>query len=241
MIRWKRGDYVRLGRAVADFNKKISQLEQENKKLYLPLPIDYQNIKNDIYSRRQLQNTINSLRRFMREDAADLYRTEAGVEMTKWERRELGIKARVGVRNLNRELQPYLVPDESGYSRAQMGFSEPKSIRANIKNLQNIEGLKNLKKIKPYIDFVGRADYDYKKAYLYKENYFKMLENTFSGLKNYQTLIDYLNQKYSDPVKFYNFIKTNELYQDIYYMYTLEDQEGELNRMLDELGIPYEE
>lgn len=241
MIRWKRGDYVRLGRAVADFNKKLSQLEQENKKLYLPVPIDYQNIKNDIYSRRQLQNTINSLRRFMREDAADLYKTEAGVEMTKWERRELGIKARVGVRHLEKELKPYNVKDESGYSRAQMGHSAPKSIKTNIKNLQNIERLKSLKEISPFINFIGRSDYSYKKAIIYRENYFTMLKETFEGLPNYQILIDYLNKNYSNPVEFWEFIKDYELYKDIEYMYTLSDQENRLNRMLDELGIPYEE
>ena len=40
-IRWQRGDYVKLGRAVSDFNKKIQRLEQEQGNLGLPELIDY--------------------------------------------------------------------------------------------------------------------------------------------------------------------------------------------------------
>ena len=28
-IRWKQGDFIRLGRAVADFNKKVNRLQSE--------------------------------------------------------------------------------------------------------------------------------------------------------------------------------------------------------------------
>lgn len=238
-IRWKKGDYIRLGKAVADFNKKITALEEDSKKLYLPEKLDYQNIKNDIYTRRELNNIINSLRRFMREDASELYVTEAGEKMTKWERRELGLKARTGIRNLRKDLAPFEVKDESGFSKAQMGFSEAKSIKSNIENLQNLEKI-SLNKIKPYINFIGRSDYDYKKAAIYRENYMSMLEKIFSSQEHYQDLVDYLNEKYKNPVDFWKFIKDFELLQDIKYMYEYEAQGSTFERMLDELGIPYE-
>ena len=88
-IRWKRGDYVKLGRAVSDFNKKINQLNAEERRLYLPDLVDYKVAKEEILTRQDLNRMINSLRRFKEEGAEELYITQAGEEMTKWERKEL--------------------------------------------------------------------------------------------------------------------------------------------------------
>ena len=88
-INWKRGDYVKLGRAVSDFNKKINRLKTEENALYLPEEINYNVAKSGITTRRELNRIINSLKRFQREGAEELYTTEAGVNLSKWERREL--------------------------------------------------------------------------------------------------------------------------------------------------------
>ena len=45
-IRWKKSDYLTLGKAVANFNKQIKKLENEENKLYLPEPVKYADIKN---------------------------------------------------------------------------------------------------------------------------------------------------------------------------------------------------
>ena len=88
-IRWKKGDYISLGKAVSQFNKKVRELQKEEKKLYFPNEINYQQAKQNILTRKELNNLINSLKRFQKEGAEDLYVTEAGEEITKWERREL--------------------------------------------------------------------------------------------------------------------------------------------------------
>ena len=54
-------------------------------------------------TRRELNRIINSLRRFKKEGAEELYTTQAGEQMTKWERRELGIQSGIAVRRLKRE------------------------------------------------------------------------------------------------------------------------------------------
>ena len=89
IIKWKQGDYISLGKAVSQFNKKISELEKEGKKLYLPQKLNYQETKQNILSRQELNRLINSLRRFQREGAEDIYTLESGEQITKWERREL--------------------------------------------------------------------------------------------------------------------------------------------------------
>lgn len=44
-IRWKRGDYISLGKAVANFNKKINELKTEENALLLPDEINYSELK----------------------------------------------------------------------------------------------------------------------------------------------------------------------------------------------------
>ena len=119
-IRWKRGDYISLGRAISQFNKKINELKQVDNKAYYPSTINYQETKENIKTRNELNRLINSLRRFQREGAEDLYTTQSGEEITKWERRELGIQSRIAQTRLKKELKELNKPLESGYSRAQM-------------------------------------------------------------------------------------------------------------------------
>lgn len=113
-IRWKRGDYVRLGRAVSDFNKRINELQQEENKLYLPTPLSYSATKENITTRQELNRLINSLKRFQKEDAGDLYITEAGEQLTKWEKQELNKQQRIASRRLNKELQNLKSSSPSG-------------------------------------------------------------------------------------------------------------------------------
>ena len=63
-IRWQQKDYVTLGKAVANFNKKINELNKEEKKLYLPDTINYKEIKENIVTRNELNRVIKSLKRF---------------------------------------------------------------------------------------------------------------------------------------------------------------------------------
>lgn len=44
-IRWKRGDYISLGKAVSQFNKKINELKSEENALLLPDEINYSELK----------------------------------------------------------------------------------------------------------------------------------------------------------------------------------------------------
>ncbi len=244
-IKWKQGDYLKLGKAVSDFNKKVNKLQSEEKKLYLPVELDYKQVKGDITTRNELNSVINSLRRFSREGAEELYITEAGEKMTKWERRELGIKMGVAKRNIQKELVPLETPDSSGYSRAQMGSIEARELRRTLESFSNIEkavgeGLKGLKK---RIRTFGASDYDMKKAMIYKENFFTMLEKTYKNFDNYELLVNYLKQ-FDNPISFWEFIKDYELLRDIEYMYDFNKHglrgvstQTRFNRMLEELGI----
>lgn len=63
-IRWKKGDFITLGKAVSAFNKKRNLLLSEDNKLYFPDEIDYKEVKNNITTRQELNRIIKSLKRF---------------------------------------------------------------------------------------------------------------------------------------------------------------------------------
>lgn len=109
-IRWTRSDYARLGRAASDFNKKKREIETEENKLYLPNDANYKELKSNIVTRSQLNNVINSLKRFSREGAEELYITPGGKQMTVWENRENQILKRKAMRTLNADLKALEVP-----------------------------------------------------------------------------------------------------------------------------------
>lgn len=244
-IRWKRGDYIKLGRAVSEFNKKINRLKSEENKLYLPEEISYTESKENITTRRELNRLINSLRRFQREGAEELYKTQAGEEITRWERRELGIQSRIAQNRLQQEIKALNVPLESGFSRAQMGSSRLKEIEAQLKNLKQIETKRGyeFQNLRRRIQSVGTSDYSMRKAITYRENYFEMIKKGYANFDNYEKLINKL-ESIKNPQKFYEFLSQNELLADITYMYDLSGEgfsgindQNKFDFMLESIGI----
>lgn len=244
-IRWKQGDFIRLGRAVAEFNKKINKLNAEENKLYLPDIIEYKEAKENITTRKELNRMINSLKRFQREGAEELYTTQAGEDITRWERRELGIQSRIAQTRLTRELKALNEPLESGFSRAQMGSARVREIEAQIRNLKQIETKTGyeFRALKRRIQRVGTSDYSMRKAITYQENYLKMLKESYSNFDNFDKLMAKL-ESIKNPQKFYEYLSQNELLADITYMYDLSGEgiagvsdQNKFDFMLESLGI----
>lgn len=89
MIKWRKQDYLSLGRAVSNFNKKINELQKEEKKLYLPETVSYKDIKSNIYTRNEFNRIMNSLKRFSKKGAENPVLTRDYNVITKWEQQEL--------------------------------------------------------------------------------------------------------------------------------------------------------
>lgn len=240
-IRWKQGDYVKLGKAVAEFNKKINKLNAEENKLYLPDLIEYKEAKENITTRKELNRLINSLRRFQAEGAEDLYTTQAGETITKWERRELGIQSRIAQTRLRAELKNLEKPLESGYSRIQMGSIRAREIEAQINNLKQIETKAGymFKGLKARIMSLGASDYTMKKAIVFKENYINEMKK-YSHFDNYDKLMKKLNS-FSNPVSFFNFVSQNELTGDLTYQSDEVYTQEAFNRFVQDFGIEISE
>ncbi len=237
-IKWKKADYIKLGKAVSNFNKKINELQREEVKLYLPETRDYQELKNTIKTRRELNKIINSMKRFTKEGAEDLYRTEAGEVLTRWERQELSISLRTINRRLNKELKALEKPiTPEGYSRAQMGSLEPEAIRHRKKSLGKIETLrgKEFQRLKSRLLYMGKADYELKKASVWKDNYINEFKK-YSHLDNYNILEKKFNTL-SNPVSFFEFFSQDELAGDLTYNSDTTYSQQAFNSYLERLGL----
>lgn len=109
-IKWKKGDAIKLGKAISEFNKKINRLQSEENALYLPEKLSFAEEKENITTRKELERRIASLKRFQKSGAETLYRTRAGEEITRWERSELEKQKRIAERRIQKELAEINTP-----------------------------------------------------------------------------------------------------------------------------------
>lgn len=241
-IKWRKGDYISLGKAVSQFNRKINELQKEESRNYLPDTLNYTDIKENITTRRELQRIINSLRRFKEEGAEDLYRTQAGEEITRWERRELGIESRTAQIRLTKELKNLYTPKQGEkFSRAQMGSIRVREIEAQLKNLKQIENKKGyqFERLRQRIHNIGTSDYNMRKALTFRNNYINEMKK-YSHLKNYELLKEKMDSL-SNPVDFYEYVKDKELVKDLTYQSDEYYKQAEFNEFLRDWEIEVEE
>lgn len=250
-IRWKQGDYITLGRAVADFNKKIDRLEKMEGLGYLPEKISYKETKKKIKSRKELNRIINSLKSFQKEGAENLVITQAGTFRTKWEDKQLKNQLKLSVKMLQEEKGILETPlPGATYSFAQMGSSRVREIERELEKIQSLETETNeddLKKIERRIKALGSYDYLRNKAKVWRANYLKMLDDTYKNFDNYNKFKEKL-ESIEDPVEFFNYLKMNEKLVDIKYMYDLArlgvggaSAQDTFNELLKNIGIELDE
>ena len=242
-IRWKKGDYISLGKAVSNFNKKIRRLETEENKNYFPEEINYKEVKEGIKTRKELNRFINSLKRFQQEDATELYITEAGQELTKWERNEISQRQRIATRRLNKELKELNEPlENSRFSRVQMGSFRAREIEKTVEGFKNIEKKtgSDFSRLKQRIFTQGRYDYSMRRSVVYRENYIEEMKK-YSDFENYDKLMKKL-ESIKNPEKFFEFVSKNELTKDLTYQSDEFYSQAEFNRFVsDVLGEEIEE
>lgn len=219
-IKWRQSDYLTLGRAVAQFNKKINELNKEEQKLYLPELMNYLEVKQGITTRNELNRVIKSLRRFLKEGAEELYTTVAGEQMTKWERRELGIQSRIASKRLRQEIKELYTPTQNGFSRAQMGSQRAREAEAELRTLSQIENRigYDFQKLVRRIKKIGTTDYTLKMSYQYQENFMKELEDLKNNEPEFEKVFEYFS-KIKNPIEFFNVTQRSKALQDFFTWY----------------------
>lgn len=74
-INWEKTDEARLKKAVQRYNRILDNLKETTDTT--PTKVDYKELKSGIFTRRGLNNTINSLNRLNKENATAVHTTES--------------------------------------------------------------------------------------------------------------------------------------------------------------------
>ena len=203
-----KGDYISLGKAVAQFNKTINELKNEENKTYFPEEIKYKDLKEKIVGKNELDRYIKNLRNFKKENA-NVYITESGEKLTKWERKVLEQERKIAINRMTKKLEKINPYDKD--TRI--------TLTSNIENLKNLENLKknDFRDTIKRIHNIGVKDYDLRRAIQFRENYYKALE----GISHYENYIKFKNRidRIKNPIKFYEFIEKSDIMSDLFTYY----------------------
>lgn len=240
-IRWKKGDYITLGKAVSNFNKKIRELQTEENKLYLPEEVNYKNLKDEITTRRELNRIINRLKRFQEDGAEKIVENSAGQKMTSWENNENIIAKRAASRNIKARIKELNIPKYDGFSRVQMGSIEYRELINTLKSFEKLNILRGFEynRLRERINKYATSDLKMKKSINYRENYINEMKK-YSHFDNYQLLMEKLNS-IKNPINFYEFVSQNEFAGDLTYQSDQYYTQEAFNAYLQDLGIEIKE
>ena len=218
LIRWRKGDYIKLGQAVSRFNKIINSLDVDERD-YLPELRDYKEMKEHITSRKELNRIIKSLKRANVENLLSTRTFDSGEQISKWEFSEINKAKRRALRNLNVERTSILQGRES-IGMGDERLSEIQAIEDSFERLNEKTG-SDLKRLKSRIMSVGRSDYKLAKDKQFMENFYTALEG-ISNFQNYDVLKRELD-KIKNPSKFYEFVKKSPVLMDLFLWYKESD------------------
>ena len=213
VIRWNRSDYARLSHAVRKFNKTINKLESIDRDI-LPEEMNYRELRDNIYSRKELNRIINSLRRFSKESQQQIVKIPSGEELTKWEVSELKKAQRRAIANIQGK-QREIVEDMTNV----MGDNEYKRLkrtRESIEDLFNRTGREFTRTAGRTLNW-GRKDYDLLQAERYRTNYMNSLSR-MSNYDHYELLVNKL-EKIENPIRFFEYIEKSETLSDLFLYY----------------------
>ena len=234
-IKWKRGDYISLGRAVADFNKKINALNMEEKKLYLPEIINYKEARENITTRSELNRFIKNLRQFKKPGEEAIIRTGAGEEITKWEYKILKREQRRASRRMQAEIARLNIAEAGQkYSRAEMGSIELNKLEVNYKNIQKLESAikEDFRELKRRIHNIGASDFNMRRSITYRENFMEELEKLKNNYPEFEKIYDKFN-KITNPEKFYEVAKRSQALQDFFEWYKTPENYADFSSTLE--------
>ena len=236
-IRWKESDYKRLRNAVNSFNREVKKHIGEIPDKALPKLKEYKDVKSNIYSRKDLELAISTMKNIKNKSAFKLVSSESNpnVKFTKWELQTAKryayrdeIKTQIeynkytsGVKKATKLVtdvygNPLL--DEQGrpmtkatFDTAYMSKLETYIEKPNYDMLLEARDYARKEELLERIYRRGTDDFEYQKAKIYKENYLKMLEG-YENLDNYEEVKEKLES--ISEKEFYNFIKEHDTNSD---------------------------
>lgn len=218
LIKWTKRDYQRLQTATRNFNRLV---RLERKKRYfttgqLPYAKKYSELKRDILTREQLNQTINSLNNILNKDSLDEVKLRSGEIITRWQQNEINSRMGKAIATQEERLQ------EAELIKNKIERDdEIKNIKATLKTLKDYDKKKGneLSYAISRIEKLGNVDYNLKRAYQFQDNWLRTFRANFSGFDNYQLLMNKLREFQNNPKEFYKYIRQNDFLMDIFNLY----------------------
>ena len=242
VIRWTRSDYARLSYAVRQFNKKVSELEKLEGNV-APEEFDYREVRDSIYSRKELNRVIKSLKRINRESQQKIRTLDSGQHITQWELSELKKAQKRAVGRTTDKARAIVESDIN-----VMGDREFKQLirtKESIEDLFNRVGSDFKRTAKRTLNW-GKTDYDLWRASIFRDNYMKALEE-MSNYRNFDLLVNKL-KSIENKIQFYNYVGQSNILSDLFIFYKdkataqtyggfKDNQEAFDTAIFDQLGI----
>jgi len=213
VIRWSRSDYLKLSYAVRKFNQTISELEKLDQNV-LPEEFKYSELRDNIYSRRELNRVIKALRRFSKASQQRVVTSPSGEQITQWELSELKKAQKRALANVTDQAREII--DDSTNVMGDAEFKRLLRTKESIEDLFNRKGAE-FKRTKERAKSWGKSDYELWRASIFKENYMEALKE-MSKYKNYKLLKDKL-ESIENPIQFYNYVKQSDIISDLFLFY----------------------
>ena len=183
-IRYDKKLNQEINRTIKNFNQKIARLEKQEREL-LPSKITKKDLKESVYTRRELQRKLRELQRFSKRGAEDIITTRGGVRLTKYELNEIKRENARVKRNITREInrlrveKPKIFGKSQSATFSQMGDTDYLNLVARRKALEkdiNKLSREEFERFTKLVEKTGRNQ-EYMNN-IFKENYFDMLTKT---------------------------------------------------------------
>lgn len=247
-IRWSRGDYIKLGRAVAEFNRQISQNETEANKQYLPKEINYRELRDSIQTREGLNSYIDSLKRIKLPGSFDLEKLEGGEIITTYQKRELERGKAQAIKSISSDIAKLEAETKSNLQidvdiKLPQAFksNEQKILEAKIRDYKKLYSLKGFEFKRRARELgISQTELKYRRAYIFRENYMNVMREKYSKYENYDKFRKWANQ-HRNPLKFYEALPDDEYYpNDLTYQSDVTFSQEDFNSFLETIGIELE-
>lgn len=249
MIRWKRGDFIRLGKAVSEFNKEIAKNEQVIDSLALPEKVEYKNLRDSIMTREGLNYYIQSLKRIKLPGSFNVETLENGEKITTYAKREIERSRRSTEKILSNEIKSL-----ESQTKVNLGIDadiklpsafkslEQKRLEAKLRDFKDLYKLSGKEFRKRARDLgVYAKESKFRHAYIFRQNYMKVMREKYRSLENFNKFEAWA-RKHKDPINFYNSLPDGEFYpNDLTYQSDTTMQQEDFNSFLESLGIEIEQ
>lgn len=225
-IRYDKKINKEIYRTVAEFNKKVKQLEgREN--VLIPGRISTKEIKENVYDRRELRRELKNLKKFLKPGAEEVIKTQAGY-MSKYDIDVLKSNIRSAKARVNAKLQKmyntelYIEGKPTKNTYASMGSDRYLNLKTRREMLNKDIKTLDREEMQRYIKLVNRSMLSDKNAE-WKESYIDILTKEAEGFNVDQRYLDNIRNKMMklNPEKFIEVYNKELSIQSIAEMYRL--------------------